>query len=183
MESWPVAMLAPTGSGAGAALRLHEVRRRRFARLAEPAMMVAVNDRRSRPIARRGGSLLAAMLLFAGATVPIAQTAAAIAGRVVDRNGQGLSGATVSARPIGTGPLVRAVSGEDGSYRLERLAAGAYRVTVSLEGWDAARYNHVLVGAGATATLNATLDISVVCECIEPPAKPPRRGLYIGIVA
>jgi carboxypeptidase family protein len=132
---------------------------------------------------RRGCHLVVAILLLTAAPVSVAQSSATIAGRVVDRAGRGLPGADVSARPVGAGPLVRAVSGEDGTYRLERLAAGTYRVTVSLDGWDAARDNRVLVGAGATATINATLDIGVVCECIEPPARPTRRGLYIGYVA
>jgi hypothetical protein len=146
-------------------------------------MMIARNDRRSLPFALCGGHLVVGMLLVAGATGPVAQSAGTIAGRVVDRADRGLPGAAVSARPIGVGPLVRTVSGEDGSYRLERLPAGTYRVTVSLEGWNAIRHNRAVVAAGATAAVNTTLDVGVLCECIEPPARSARRGLYIGYVA
>ena len=126
--------------------------------------------------------LIAAVMLTAPASSST-QASGAIAGRVTDRAGRGLPGATVSARPIGAGPLVSTISREDGAYRLDRLRAGAYRVTVSMEGWDAVRRNRVVVTRSEAAEFNATLDVSVVCECIEPPANLPRRGLYIGHVA
>jgi len=126
--------------------------------------------------------LIAAFVLSAPASSST-QASGVIAGRVTDRAGRGLPGATVSARPVGAGPLVSTVSRDDGGYRLERLTAGAYRVTVSLEGWDAVRRNRVVVTRREAAEFNATLDVSVLCECIEPPANLPRRGLYIGHIA
>jgi Carboxypeptidase regulatory-like domain len=97
---------------------------------------------------------LAAGLVFIAAfllTAPVwssTQASGAVAGRVTDRAGRGLPGATVSARPIG-----------------------------------AVRRNHVVVTRREATEFNATLDVSVLCECIEPPANAPRRGLYIGHVA
>ena len=129
-----------------------------------------------------GVVLVAAFVLSAPAS-PSTQASGAIAGRVTDRAGRGLPGATVSARPIGTGSLGSTVSREDGAYRLERLTAGAYRVTVSLEGWDALRRNRVVVTSRDATEFSATLDVSGLCECIEPPANLPRPGLYIGHVA
>ena len=134
-------------------------------------------------VARYWAHVVVAALLCAGATGSVAQSGGAIAGRVVDRSGRGVPGADVSARPAGAGPLVRAVSSADGSYRFDRLPAGTYRVTASLDGWNAARHNRAAVAAGATTTVNTTIDVGVLCECIEPPVKPPRRGLYIGYVA
>jgi hypothetical protein len=135
------------------------------------------------PVRLAAGLGLIAVYLLTPPAWSSMQASGAIAGLVTDRAGRGLPGATVSARPIGTGPLVSTVSREDGAYRLERLTAGAYRVTVSLEGWDAVRRNRVVVARREATEFSATLDISVLCECIEPPANAPRRGLYIGHVA
>ena len=95
--------------------------------------------------------------------------AAQIQGRVVDTNGVGLAGISVSVNNPGGGPGASATTAADGTYVAGGLRAGTYevcfsdplRASVSRCWQDRHRYESatpVVVGAGATVSgINATL--------------------------
>jgi carboxypeptidase family protein len=101
-----------------------------------------------------------------GPALPRAPAAGAIAGRVVDRAKGPLPAAIVTARPLPRGPVREAVSRADGSYRLAGLADGSYEIDAALEGFDITR-RRVEVRDGAESGVELTLEISVVCECVD----------------
>jgi hypothetical protein len=66
---------------------------------------------------------------------------------------------------------------------LEGLAPGTYRVDFEVDQSDITRINRVLVRAGYSSTVNATLYPSGVCECIDhtPPIRlQERAGRVVG---
>jgi outer membrane receptor for ferrienterochelin and colicins len=87
----------------------------------------------------------------------LAAQSGTIAGTVRDSTaGVPLAGAVVEARH-GAAVAARAVSGDDGSFQLQRLAAGSYRVTVSRIGYGRAVVDGVSVREGATTALRVAL--------------------------
>jgi outer membrane receptor for ferrienterochelin and colicins len=89
--------------------------------------------------------------------LPLEAQTASIAGTVSDSVARTpLAGAVVEARR-GPAPISRAVSGNDGTFRVERLPAGTYVVTVSRIGYGRAVLEGVVVRDGATTTLRVAL--------------------------
>jgi len=115
---------------------------------------------------------IAAVLLSSSvAATASAQTAGAIEGSVVDANGNPLPGVVVTV----TGPGVREeqVTGADGSYAVTDLAAGDYRVTTVLPGFETVDLP-VAVAAGATAMAPIVLQIARLLETVSVVAEEPR---------
>ncbi len=102
----------------------------------------------------------------AASTLAVAQSAS-IAGHIFDAGGQPLAGVSVTTIAETGGPARSTQSGRDGAYAFDTLPAGTYRVDFDLLGFDLVRLNHVLIGADATAQVNATLPVSSICECVE----------------
>ncbi len=94
-----------------------------------------------------------------------------IAGHVVDARGQTLPGVSVTVIPQSGGAARRAITGRDGTYRLDGLPEGTYRVDFELLGFDLFRRNHVQVRADEVAEANGELFVSAICECVD--VKPP----------
>lgn len=69
-----------------------------------------------------------------------------------------VAGAVVMARPVGGCSSIREVStAADGSYRIARVAAGVYDLTIRASGYVAPTLTGVLVGTGETAGHNFAL--------------------------
>ena len=95
-----------------------------------------------------------------------------ISGTVVGGGGA-IPGVSVTVLPSSGGIAKRTATGDTGAYRLEAVAEGTYRVDFDVPGFDLIRRNHVRVRPGATATVDATVPVSPICECIEfAPATP-----------
>ena len=100
--------------------------------------------------------MFAALLLAAATpTVSLAQTAGAVTGIVRDSLGGAIPGATIRVVNEGTGAAQEAISDAQGSYRVEDLAPGQYRVEATLDGFEPAVNRGVLDGRGA-----ASIDIT-----------------------
>jgi outer membrane protein assembly factor BamB/subtilisin family serine protease len=86
-----------------------------------------------------------------------------VAGTVRDEAGQPLAGATVSISPT---PIAPVVTGADGGFEFDPVAAGSYRLAVVAAGYaDVAQ--EIVVVAGETTTREVTLqrfDIAVVSD-------------------
>lgn len=91
------------------------------------------------------------LILFFLATNPAyAQTGSAmISGTVTSQSGAGIANATVTVKNLATGESATATTNATGFFSLTNLAAGAYDVTASADGYTADT-EHVALTAGAT---------------------------------
>jgi iron complex outermembrane receptor protein len=99
---------------------------------------------------------IVAVFLSSASTFAQAQTAA-VAGVVRDSSGAAIPGATLKVVNEAGGAPVESISGDGGSYRVEGLAPGRYRVEASLDGFETA-VAQIVVAAGQTVTSDAVLE-------------------------
>ena len=117
-------------------------------------------------------SFLSLALLLMFATMAHAQlTGGTIAGTVTDEQGRTVPGATVDLR----GPDITQTftTGVDGQYRFLDLAPGAYKLTVTLQGFTTIVREHVIVDVGKTVDLAVQLNISPLDETVTVTAASP----------
>jgi hypothetical protein len=123
---------------------------------------------------RLAGCVLVAAALLA---VPVyAQTATSGGLKVVvtDSDGAVLPGATVSAAAPDAITRRTAITGEDGAVTLPALdPSERYVVTVTLDGFNNARSENVLVKAGQTHTVRVELQLGTVTETLTVVAESP----------
>lgn len=99
-----------------------------------------------------------------------------MAGTVAQRSGPGISGVLITSLPSSGGIARRTTSGNGGAYSFAELDEGTYRLDFDVTGFDLIRRNHVRVRRGTTATVDASVSMSAVCECVEfVPAAPLRE--------
>jgi len=94
-----------------------------------------------------------------------AQTIATLSGRVTDRQGAGVPGATVTLyrreRPT---EGIQTVTDETGAYRFERIASGEYLIEAEASGFARSAAQQMRVESGGSPSLNITLEIAGVRE-------------------
>ena len=110
-------------------------------------------------------------LLFACVVLASASAAAqsSITGTVTDDAGRVLPGVTVEATSGGFAEGRRAVTDGAGRYGITDLRPGEYALSFALPGFDPARRDGLVLGAGATLPVDATLSVA-------PPGVDPRRA-------
>ena len=108
--------------------------------------------------------VLVALLLPAMA--PAQTPLGAMAGTVLDQSGGVLPGATVTLTNTGTGQVMTTVSGDAGAFLFPQVPVGAYKVTVSLEGFKAAEFTDVNIAVGQQYSLTAKLSIGAQTETV-----------------
>jgi iron complex outermembrane receptor protein len=105
--------------------------------------------------------VMQAVVLVTALLVPstaLAQAAAGvITGAVKDSSGGAIPGSTVKVVNEASGVAVEAVSGDGGTYRVEALTPGRYRVEAALDGFETA-VAQVVLQAGQTSTNDLTLN-------------------------
>ncbi len=99
-------------------------------------------------------------ILFLVAHPASAHVTSGIKGRVTDVSGSSLPGVTVESSAPASGAARVTTSGSDGSYRLEKLPPGTYRVTFRLGDLAADSRDGVVVGVEQETTLNVVLKLS-----------------------
>lgn len=97
--------------------------------------------------------------------VASAQTATTIAGTVTDQNRAVVAGASVKASRVADGRAFVAQTDGAGRYRLEGLAPGEYRLTVSAAGFETST-REVEIGAVGASALDFTLGPAWVAETV-----------------
>src|SRR5678810_689249 len=106
--------------------------------------------------------LLAAALVllsFAVSNNTFAQTGnASVGGFVQDSTQAYIPGVTVTASNTQTGVTSSAVTNESGTYTIQSLLPGSYKLSAELPGFKTRVYNDVQLGANTTGRYNFTLD-------------------------
>jgi carboxypeptidase family protein/TonB-dependent receptor-like protein len=125
-----------------------------------------------RPLALVG--LLALALGLALLPAAQAQTAGAnLIGRVTDKNGAPLPGATITATQKETGFTRNTVSESDGNFRLPSLPIGPYTVVIELNGFATVTVEEVRLNVSTQREINVEMNPSTVEETITVTAEAP----------
>lgn len=107
-------------------------------------------------------ALRTALLLLAVAALP-ANAQEAIAGRITDaEDGAPIDQATVVVLDESASPLGRAITDQDGSYRVELAGPGVYLVAVQLTGFADVLSDPLTVGAGETLSYDLSMTRQVI---------------------
>lgn len=108
-------------------------------------------------------SLLVMVWLFAnGAGAQVG--GGAIAGAVIDPEGEPIPGATVLVTARSTGTARAATSGANGQFVVTPLTPGIYLIKVEVSGFKALTRDGVTLATGETLTLSLPLDVGSVSE-------------------
>jgi len=134
-------------------------------------------------------SLLAGLLCILAAVGAYAQsvnvTTGAIGGKVSDNSGAGLPGVTVTASNNNTGLTRSTVTENDGTYTLNLLPPGSYKVVGELSGLGNANVNNVVVLLGNTTTTNLKLapsmSESITVSAAAPVVDTQRTGMTASV--
>ena len=94
---------------------------------------------------------------------------ATITGFVQDASAGLVPGVTVTATNTQTG-VASTVSNESGSYTVQSLLPGTYRLSATLPGFRTHTINDVCLGTGVTARYNFKLEIGQVSSTVEVTA-------------
>jgi hypothetical protein len=109
-------------------------------------------------------AVLASFLLAAPVAAQV--TTAHITGRVLDQNGAAVSGATVTARNVGTGLQRTAQSDQQGNYTIPELLPGTYDITAEAQNFSKTVVNGRELNVGATVTVNFDLKPGEITEIV-----------------
>ena len=105
--------------------------------------------------------VLAAALLLATVTLYAQADRGVIRGTVSDSTGAVIPGATVTATRTSTNTKFNTTSTATGDYTIPSLQAGEYKVEIESTGFKTYVRNSVVIIAGGTARVDATLDYTL----------------------
>jgi Carboxypeptidase regulatory-like domain/TonB dependent receptor len=110
-------------------------------------------------VTKRWLSSLALLLLtHPGASASAQVEQGAMTGRVFDKAGGVLPGASVTVTETGTGVVRETLTNDVGQYTVPYLPIGAYQITAALAGFNSARVTGVMIRVGLTATVDLSLE-------------------------
>ena len=93
-----------------------------------------------------------------------------ITGTVTDPSGAAVSGATVEIGNTDTGFKQSAKTGDTGLYRFTVLPLGTYEIAVQASGFGATRRTGIALSAGATATMDITVNVAGTTTMVDVTA-------------
>ena len=106
------------------------------------------------------------VLLAIGPTL-LAQTSKGfVVGNVFDPSGAVIVGANIKITNSSTGATRETVSASDGSFRIDAVDPGTYKVEVSQTGFKTVLRDNVVVGASQTTTLSFQLEVGTQSEVV-----------------
>jgi len=112
--------------------------------------------------------LATTLLLTACVSAAFAQvTTSRLEGTVIDPQGAAIVGADVRIANIATGQNFEVKTDERGHWAVASLSTGAYRVSVTLQGFKTAVLDAVKIDAGVPATANISLELGSLAETVE----------------
>ena len=132
-----------------------------------------------------GLTLLVASFLGLQQPAPAVQATAVLSGKVVDREGGALGGATVTLQ--GAGPVAprTAEVNSAGEYRFDNVAPGTYTVKFELAAFQGYSRPGLALAAGQSKTLTVALDVGplAISDSISPVPADPQLDLAAGEIA
>src|ERR1051325_536644 len=115
--------------------------------------------------------ILATFIAPMATPIALAQSSKGIlTGTVTDPSGAVVSGATIRMTNNATGTVRETVSTGDGSYRLDAVDPGNYKVEVTVSGFKTITLNDVPIAAGQASTSDFKLEIGTQGEVINVTA-------------
>ncbi|NUQ27326.1 MAG: TonB-dependent receptor [Acidobacteriaceae bacterium] len=118
--------------------------------------------------------LMLALLVLAGAGFTQAQVLyGTLTGNVTDASGAVIPGASVTATNVATSVVRSTTSTEDGSYLLNDLLPGTYRVTVKANGFTTFHQENVAVLPNTTQRVGVQLQVGSSTEEVTVSSAPP----------
>src|SRR5580698_3238779 len=87
-----------------------------------------------------------------------------VTGTVTDKTGAIIAAANVRAIEDGTGTISEADTGTDGSYLLNFLLPGTYRIEVAANGFEKYAASGVVVNAGGNLRIDVPLQVGKATE-------------------
>lgn len=121
------------------------------------------------------GTLLNFLLLALAVAQPsLAQTTfGELRGSVVDEQGAGVPGTTVTATHLETGSVRATVTSENGAYLMPALQVGAYTIKAELVGFTTVVREGLRLSVGESATVAFTLKVAILEETITVAGATP----------
>jgi len=119
-----------------------------------------------RHLAIRGFIALAAMLMVATGLFAQVEITGRIAGVVTDATSALIPGVSITVTGATLFEPRSVISVENGSYFVDKLPLGDYKITFTFPGFKTVEQNSVNVRAGFTATINVTLEVGAPGETI-----------------
>jgi hypothetical protein len=128
-------------------------------------------------VSKRKPGFISLLLILATFIVPMATPIALaqsskgiLTGTVTDPSGAVVSGATIRMTNSATGTVRETVSTGDGSYRLDAVDPGNYKVEVTVGGFKSVTLNDVPIAAGQASTSDFKLEIGTQGEVVNVTA-------------
>ncbi len=118
-------------------------------------------------------SKLLAVLLATAALAFSQGTTATVQGRVSDSSGGVIAGADIAALNIDTNETRRAKTLGDGSYSLQFLPIGTYRLTIGTKGFKTFESKTVVLDVGTNARIDAVLEVGAVTDSVVVESAAP----------
>jgi hypothetical protein len=119
-----------------------------------------------------GLAMLAVLLL--GASIAVGQqVTATITGQVTDPSGAPIVGASVIARDVERGTMLKAESNSEGIYNLPRVPSGNYEVRATSKGFQTAIRTGLDLAMNQTAKVDFAMTLGQVSETVEVTAAAP----------
>ena len=114
--------------------------------------------------------LTGALLVLCLTASAWAQSTAQINGAVTDQSRAVLPGVEVTATNTATGISRTVITNETGSYTLQNLPIGPYRLEASLPGFRTSQQTGIVLQVGANPVINMVLEVGQVAETVEVQA-------------
>lgn len=106
-----------------------------------------------------------------------------IRGTIADSQGAVVAGARVVITDVATGIAVDLVSDAAGSYEAVNLKSGAYKLTVSMQGFNNAEVLDVIVRTGAASRVDVKLTVKSVTEAVTITSEAPLIQLETPVIS
>lgn len=128
-------------------------------------------------------ALAAAYLSLLSFPLGAQATKAELLGTVRDASGLAVRAAEVRLVNVSTGLPASAATGDDGGYQFLALPAGAYRLTVTKDGFAPLTRDGIVLRVGDRASLDLELKVGDASQSVEVTAAPPLLQANRGAVS
>jgi Carboxypeptidase regulatory-like domain/TonB dependent receptor-like, beta-barrel/TonB-dependent Receptor Plug Domain len=129
---------------------------------------------------RRSSSLIALFIVLVLGSYSVAeaqQGVGSIRGRVTDEQKAVLPGVAIIVTHAESGTIRETTSGDDGTYLVQGLIPGPYKISAQLSGFSRLTQEDLLLRVGVTLTVDLALKVGAVEENITVTAESPQVDL------